>query len=85
MFPGIPGKLLKFHSLTAVPTMQPVFMYLNRDGSRILETGGPKSEDEARIEGAKHPRIDDEARERRGGVWGGGLVSPSPKIFENLN
>ena len=62
----IPGKLRKFHSLTAVPTLQPVFMYLNRGGSRILETGGPKSEGEARIEGAKCPRIDGEAREKVG-------------------
>ena len=66
-------------------------MYLNRGGSRILETGGPKSEGEARIAGAKRLRIDGEARENiyyiyysfigGGGVWGGCSLSLSP---ENL-
>ena len=64
--PGIPEKLLKVDSLTAVPTLQPVFMYLNRGESRMLETGGPKSEGGARIEGAKRPKIDGEAREKAG-------------------
>ena len=71
--PEISGKLLKFHSLTAaVPTMQPVFMYLNRGGSRILETGGPISESEALIEGVKRPRINGEARENAGRGLGEG-------------
>ena len=50
--------------------------------------GGSKIEGEARIEGVKHPRIEGEAqsegeaREKAGGgVWGGGLVSPSPENF----
>ena len=37
-------------------------MYPNRGGSRVLETGGPKSEGKARIEGAKRPRIEGEVR-----------------------
>ena len=60
--PGIPWKLQKLHSLTAVPALQPVFMYLNSGGSRILTTEGPKSEGEARIEEAKRLRIEGEAR-----------------------
>ena len=118
-------------SLTAVPTLQPVFMYLNRGGSRILVTGvqsvliqaifwgiypripnshsrktpkthtkmknasnlppppqicgfpqstksrintiGPISEGETRIEGGKRARIDGEVQEKAG--------SPSPENF----
>ena len=48
-------------------------MYLNRGGSRILETGGPKSEGEPLIEGVKLPRIDGEARENGGLGLGRGL------------
>ena len=55
-----------------------------------METGGPKSEDEASIEGAKRPRIEDDRspnrrRSPRKGegamVWGKGSVSPSPENF----
>ena len=54
---------------------------------------GPQSKTmgEARIEGAKRPRIEGEARtegEARenagGGVWGGGSVSPSPENFRKI-
>ena len=48
----------------------------------------PRIEGEARVEGAKRLKIEGEARtegEARektgGGVWGGGLVSPSPENF----
>ena len=48
-------------------------------------------EGEARVEGAKRPRIEGEARtegeareETGGGVWGGGSVSPSPEKFSKL-
>ena len=50
--------------------------------------GGSKTEGEVRIEGAKRPRIEGEARSESeardkagGGVWGGGSVSPSPENF----
>ena len=45
--------------------------------SQEFEVGGAKIESEARIEG--------EARDLAGGgVWGGGLVSPSPENFRKL-
>ena len=59
--------------------------------SQEFEVGGAKNEGEARIEGAKRPRIEGKARIEseaqdlaRGGVWGGGLVSPSPENFRKL-
>ena len=63
--PGIPGKRLKFHSLTAVPTLQSILWY--RQG-QIQDFGNrsSKSEGEARIEGVKGPRIDGETQEKVG-------------------
>ena len=56
-----------------------------------FQKGGSEIEGEARIKGAKRPRIEGKARSKGeareksgGGVWGGGSVSPSQKIFENL-
>ena len=67
--PRIPGKLLKFHSPTDVLSLQPVFMYLNRGGSRILETGVQNLRVKPELrERIKHPRIDGEAREK---AWEG--------------
>ena len=54
--------------------------------ARIEGAKRPSIEGEARVEGAKRPRIEGEAqtegeaREKAGrGVYGGGLVSPSPE------
>ena len=56
-------------------------------GHKAPAQEGMKTEGEARIEGAKRPRIEGEARiegkardKSGGGVWGGGSVSPSPEI-----
>ena len=51
-------------------------MYLNRGGIQDFGHGGPKSEGKARIEGAKRPRIDGEAREKAGRGLGRGLGEP---------
>ena len=56
--------------------------------ARIEGAKRPRIEGEARFEGAKRLRIEGEARtegkareKTRGGVWGGGSVSPSPENF----
>ena len=57
-------------------------------GPQSKVKGEARIEGEARVEGAKRPRIEGEARtegeareKARGGVWGGGSVSPSPENF----
>ena len=61
-----------------------------KGAATVQKLGGSESGG-ARIEGAKRPRfegearIEGEAREKAGGgVWGGGSVSPSSEIFWNF-
>ena len=70
---------LKLNRCNSVPT--------SRGGSRILERGGSKTEGEARIEGAKRPRIGRSPIRGQSPRWSGGrglgrgLGEPLPRKF----